>query len=215
MVTLRMIAITSIVPAAIPAGTTAGLMKSAPARTMSLQEARAREGQNPGVGYGARLTASRAVRQRDPQGRRARGVVLPVQLAFRAEMEVRSSSGSRRRARSFGREAPWTAGDGPVQTPAFMIPVAPADVAVVRVDLPCEQLLTAGAQGTILRADERKVPRIRDGNATGERGGSRMLPAVTGAASMRMFGVRTAHQRLALWIPSSTVGLAGPSSNAR
>jgi hypothetical protein len=75
-----------------------------------------------------------------------------------------------------------------------MIPVALADVAVVRVEPAYEQLLKTGAQGTILGADERQVTRLRDGNATGERGGPRMLPLVTGAASMQMFGVRTAHQ---------------------
>src|SRR2546425_235778 len=76
-------------------------------------------------------------------------------------MEVQSSSGSRRSRRAYHAEAPGTTGDGPLQAQAFMVPAALADVAIVRVEIPSEQVLASGAQGTIRGADERKVSSIR------------------------------------------------------
>src|SRR5437667_4088111 len=75
-------------------------------------------------------------------------------------------------------EAPGAAGDEPVQAPAFMIPVAFAHVAVVRMQVSSEYLLVSGAQGTILGADE-KIPRVRivGGDLTGDGRGARVLPA--------------------------------------
>jgi len=125
-------------------------------------------------------------------------------------MEVRASSGSRRRDRACDPEAPGTAGDGPFQASAFMVPRGLADVAIVRVEIPSEQVLASGAQGTIRGADERKVSSIRivDRDFAGEGSRACMLPAVTFAASMRMSDVLIAHQRLARRRPSSTASLA-------
>jgi len=125
-------------------------------------------------------------------------------------MEVQSSSGSRRSGRACHAKAPGTTGDGPLQAQAFMVPAALADVAIVRVEIPSEQVLASGAQGTIRGADERKVSSIRivDSDFAGEGSRARMLPAVTFAASMRMSDVLIAHQRLARRRPSGTASLA-------
>ena len=132
-------------------------------------------------------------------------------------MEVRSSSGSRRWGRVCRREAPGTAGDGPFQAPAFMVPVALADVAVVRMEIPGEQLLASRTHRAIPGADERKAPQLRivGRDFTGGGCGARVLPAVTLTASMRMTGVLLAHQLFARRRPSSAASLPGPSCNAR
>src|SRR5438270_817810 len=79
---------------------------------------------SPGAG------ACRATRR--SQGLGARSLVLPVLRAFRAEMKMRSASGSRRRRRARGRKAPRTTSDWALPTHALVVPVALADVAVVR-----------------------------------------------------------------------------------
>jgi hypothetical protein len=78
-----------------------------------------------------------------------------------------------------------------------MVPVALADVAVVRMETPFEQLLASGAQGTIQDTDERKAASIRivDVDFAGDGSRARMLPAVAFAASMRMSDVLITHQR--------------------
>src|SRR5437667_9430076 len=90
-----------------------------------------------------------------------------------------------------------------------MVRAALADVAIVRVEIPSEQVLASGAQGTIRGADERKVSSIRivDRAFAGEGSRACMLPAVTFAASMRMSDVLIARQRLARRRPSSPASL--------
>jgi hypothetical protein len=78
-----------------------------------------------------------------------------------------------------------------------MVPVALADVAVVRMETAYEQLLASGAQGTIRDTDEWKAASIRivDVESAGDGSRARMLPAVAFAASMRMSDVLITHQR--------------------
>jgi len=73
-----------------------------------------------------------------------------------------------------------------------VVPVPVADVAVVCVPLPDEQVVAAGAHGTVLDADERKVARywIVDWKAAGSRRRSVVLPAMARRAAMRMLGAR-------------------------
>jgi hypothetical protein len=92
-----------------------------------------------------------------------------------------------------------------------------ARIAFVRMEISGEQVLTSGAQRTILCAHERKIPALSvvKGNFASDGGRAPMLLAVTLATSMRMSGVLRAHQRLARRSPSSTPSLLGLSSNVR
>ena len=132
-------------------------------------------------------------------------------------MEVRSWSGPGCRGRVWGREAPGTAGGPTVETPTFVIPLARACIAVVRMELSDEQVLASGAHRTIPFADECEVPglRIVDRYLTDEGRRPRMLPPVALTASMGMLGVPATHQRLARRSLSTTASLPGASSNAR
>src|SRR6266852_6502342 len=73
-----------------------------------------------------------------------------------------------------------------------MLPVSVAHVAVVRMELPDQQVLPATAHGTRLGADDRKIARdqVVGGNSAGDRRRSGVLPAMTGLAPVWMFGAR-------------------------
>src|SRR5439155_21334510 len=80
-----------------------------------------------------RLTTPRTVGQHHAQGRGAGLMMLPILCAFRAEVKVRSTSCSRHRSRVRDREAPGTTCHGALLTRAVVIPVALADIAIMRV----------------------------------------------------------------------------------
>jgi hypothetical protein len=130
--------------------------------------------------------AARAVRQHCVEGR---GTWVNVSLARSASwtiVKVRSCSRSRRGAYLL-RKAPGTPEGQPVQASAFVIPVAVAHVAVVRVNATHEHIVPTAAHGALFRADARRVPgTVKDRDRTDDRCRARVLPAVTRLTLMRM-----------------------------
>jgi hypothetical protein len=145
----------------------------------------------------AKVAASRAVREHSLKGRGAGRRVPPVLGALWTVMEVRPASCSGRRIRLGLREAPGAPGDEPAQTPALVGPVTLADRAVVGVGAPDQQVLTAGAEGTVLGADMRKIAGVRFEcwNLANQGCRSRVLPMVALGALMRVSPVRIVPQR--------------------
>src|SRR5437899_8847939 len=96
-------------------------------------------------------------------------------------MEVRSPSGSTRGRRVSDRETPGTTGSQTFETSTFVVPFARACIAVVRMEISGEQVLTSGAQRTILCTDECKIPTLSvvKGSLASGGGRARMLPTVT------------------------------------
>jgi hypothetical protein len=135
-----------------------------------------------------RGATARAVRKRRSERRRAGHLVAPVPRALRAKVEMRTQPRPWRRRRLDIREAPGAGSHEPFQTAALVLPVAFAQVAIVRVELADEQVFSPGAQRTVLGADERKISRTRflRGDVTCQRGRPRVLPPVSRATSMRM-----------------------------
>src|SRR5215831_16552954 len=89
-------------------------------------------------------------------------------------------------------KTPGAARGETLEAAAFVFPVAVADIAVVRVALPDEEVVAAGTHGTILHVDERKIAQDRIVGRQRAGGGRRpiVLPAMAGRAAMRMLGAR-------------------------
>src|SRR5207245_11449833 len=112
---------------------------------------------------------------------RPRGLGSPVLSALRAVVEMRAAAGSRRRLRILLRKTPGTVGGETVHAHSFMVPVAVAQVAVVRMKPPDEQILSATAHGALRCSDERQSARNRviGGTLTGDRRRSGVLTGLT------------------------------------
>jgi len=171
------------------------------------------------VAFSRRLPAPRAFREGRTKRCRARGLVSPVLSALRAVVEMRAAAGSRRRLRILLRKTPGTVGGETVHAQSFMVPVAVAQVAVVRMKPPDEQVLSATAHGTFRRSDERQIARNRVifRDFACDRRRSRVLPAMTGGASVRVLGARLRdHDQMpARRRPSRTDSSFGPNFIAR
>ena len=130
--------------------------------------------------------AARAVRQHCAEGR---GTWINVSLTRSASwtvVEVRSCSRSWRRA-DLLRKAPGTLEGQPVRASAFVIPVAVAHGAVVRVNATHEHIVPTAAQGTLFRAGTHKVPgTVKDRDQTIDRYRDHVLPAVPRLTLMGM-----------------------------
>jgi len=143
-------------------------------------------------GGGVWALASRALGKRRSKRCGAPGRVVPVLPAFRADVKMRTGARSRHRLGAGLGKTPRTARGKTVQTVACVLPVSVAHVAVMRVELPDQQVVPAAAHGTVLGTDEWQIARDRvvAGNAARGRGGSAVLPAMTGRAPVRMLGAR-------------------------
>lgn len=85
-------------------------------------------------------------------------------------------------------KTPRAPGEEPLGAFPFMGPVALARHAVVRMGAPDEQIVTAGAEGTIVRADVGEIPGVLVVSLELTRGGcrSRVVPPVARPAGMDM-----------------------------
>ena len=147
-------------------------------------------------------------------------------------MKVRACSHSWRGAYLLWK-APGTPDRHSIQASAFVIPVAIAHIAVVRVNTTQERIVATGAHGTLLRVDASKLPgtvKDRDRDRTDDRCRARVLPAVPRLTLMRMalavlalwderrFGthvVAITNQRLACRSPSRIASSSGLRRRAR
>jgi hypothetical protein len=130
--------------------------------------------------------AARAVRKHCVEGRGTRVNVSLARSASWTIVEVRSCSRSWRGAYLL-RKAPGTLEGQPVRASAFVIPVAVAHGAVVRVNATHEHIVATAAHGTLVRADAHKVPgTVKDRDQTDDRCRARVLPAVPRLTLMRM-----------------------------
>src|SRR5262245_20333596 len=143
----------------------------------------------------------------------------PVVSALRAVVKMRSAPGAVHRLRIRFWKAPGTVRGETVDAHAFVIPVAVAQVAVVRMKPSDEQVLPAAAHGTLRGRHERQI--AGDGIIGRDRALQRrragVLPAVTGGAAMRMLGpwLRDHDQSPARRRPSRTASSLGSSFIAR
>src|SRR4029453_4598328 len=122
--------------------------------------------------------AARAVRQHCLEGRGTcvSFSVSPAHSARWTIVEVRSCSRSWRGAYPL-RKAPGTPEGQPVRASAFVIPVAVAHGAVVRVNATHENIVPTAAHGTRFRADAHKVPgTVIDWDQADDRCRARVLP---------------------------------------
>jgi hypothetical protein len=156
--------------------------------------------------------AARTFRQHSVEGRGTWVHVSPARSASWAIVKVWSCSRSGRGACRLWK-APGTPDGQPVQASAFVIPVAVAHVAVVRVNSTLERIVATGAHGTLFRVDASKLPgtvKDRDRDRTDDRCRARMLPAVPRLTSMRM-----ALTVLPLWEGGRTGTHVGAITNQR
>ncbi len=165
-----------------------------------------------------RPVARGALREGHPKRRRAPGSVLPVLPALRAVVEMRSASRARRTLQIGLRKAPGTVGGETIDADPFMVPLAVAQITVVRVKRSDEQVLPTGADGTGRVRDERQIAgdRVVSRNLTDRRRQSGVLPAMTGPASVGMFAPRFHDDQMpARRRPSRAASSLGPSFIAR